>query len=234
MNDEEKRQAREIRAYELASLRIVELHADPIRGNFDARHFKAIHAYIFQDTPQYRPGITRKDAPNWTKHRALEGRRDRYDVPYVSRGVAARIRSILAHFGGPQALQGLTLDAAAARLARLCGDLDHAHGFHEGNSRTLREFFRELAQEAGFALDWTGTGITAKERDELYVARDLAVTEREFSGLTQERAMQTADRREYESFFALEQLRAAAGARTLEVIIREGLSTSLATAPARP
>jgi cell filamentation protein len=102
--------------------------------------------------------------------------------------------------------------------------LDHAHGFYEGNSRTLREFTRELAEEAGFTFDWTKTGVTAKERNELYLARDLAVYEREFPGLNEDKAMQTDDRREYEAYFTLEYLQKAAGDRTLEAIIGEGLS----------
>ena len=83
---------------------------------------------------------------------------------------------------------------------------------------------RELAAEAGFTLDWAKTGVTAKERNELYVARDLAIYEREFPGLNEEKAMQTNDRREYEAFFTLDMLRKTAGDRTLEVIIREAMS----------
>ena len=116
MNDEEKRQAREIRAYELASLRIVELHADPIRGNFDARHFKAIHAYIFQDTPKHRPGVTRRDTRDWTKGRILEGGFSAYPVYYASKSVGLRIARILKRFGGPATLKGLTLDRFSRKV----------------------------------------------------------------------------------------------------------------------
>jgi hypothetical protein len=70
----------------------------------------------------------------------------------------------------------------------------------------------------------TKTGVGAKERNELYVARDLAVYEREFPGLTEEKAMQTDDRREYEAYFTVQALRDAAGDRPLEAIIREGLT----------
>ena len=58
--------------------------------------------------------------------------------------------------------------------------------FMKANSRTLREYTRELAEVGGFALNWTKSGVGAKERNELYVARDLAVYEREFPGLTEE------------------------------------------------
>jgi cell filamentation protein len=198
-----ERKVREQRESDLAQNRIRELYENPIKGNFDAEHLRAVNAHIFQDLPHHQPGIVREDTSNWTKHRALEGRPVVYDVPYASQDIEAKITNALEEFGGPEAIDGLTPDAAATRLARLYGDLDYAHGFYEGNSRTLREFTRELAKEAGFILDWTKTGVGAKERNELYVARDLAVYERDFPGLTEEKAMQTDDRREYEAYFTV-------------------------------
>ena len=206
-----------------------ELRVNPIEGRFDTKHLKTIHAYIFQDLPHHKPGITRSDAPNWTKHRELEASRGFHDVPYVSRDVEGRITRVLKQFGGPAAITGLKPNAAARRLAELYGDLDHAHGFYEGNSRTLREFTRELAAAAGFKLDWIRTGITATERNELYLARDLAVYEREYPGLTEQKAMQTNDRREYEVYFIVERLRQTVGKRTLEARI----SSTFTARPAR-
>ncbi len=230
MSDEQERlaeeQARQAqREADIIQYRIGELHEEPIQGNFDAEHLKAIHAYIFQDFPEHQPGVTRDDtAESWIKHRALEGRPLTYDVHYASQGVEAKIADTLDQFGGPESLKGLPAGDAADRLAQLYGDLDHAHGFYEGNSRTLREFTRELAAEAGFQLDWTGTGVTAKERNELYVARDLAVMERAFPDLTPEKAMQTDDRAEYEASFVIDGLRRAVGDRPLSAIIGDGLT----------
>jgi fido (protein-threonine AMPylation protein) len=221
--DAEREARAQQREADLVQNRIGELYENPLQGNFDAEHLKAVHAYIFQDLPQHRPGVTREDAPNWTKHRGLEAQRGVHDVPYVSRDVEARMTAILEQFGGPDSLKGLTPEAAAARIAELYGNLDHVHGFYEGNSRTLREFTRALAEEAGFTLDWIKTGIGTTERNELYLARDLAVYEREFPGLTEAKAMRTGDRREYEAYFTVQALRDAVGDRTLEAIIREGL-----------
>jgi cell filamentation protein len=147
-----------------------------------------------------------------------------YAVHYLHRGVAARIAVILKRFGGTGALSGRTPRVAARRLAALYADLDHAHGFYEGNSRTLREFTRSLADAAGFTLDWIGTGVGAAERNQLYIARDAAVLERAFPGLTEQRAMETDNRAEYEAWFRLERLRGMLGERTLEAILRERLS----------
>jgi cell filamentation protein len=211
------------READLVRNRIEELRESSIIGDFDLKHLKAVHAYIFQDLPHHRPGVTRANTKHWTKRRALEDKPDRYDVPYVSQDVAKHISKILRHFGGPASLIGLASDDAARRLAKLYGDLDYGHAFYEGNSRTLREFTRTLAAAAGFSLDWIGSGVGAKERNALYLARDLAVYERVFPGLNEARAMSTEDKREYEAFFTVERLQNAVGATTLEAIVRSRL-----------
>ncbi len=206
----------------LVQNRISQLAEHPIRGPFDLDHLRAVHAHIFQDLPQHRPGEVRSDTSGWSKNRLLEGSNGVHEVHYAHEGIADRIRTTLRELGGPSALKGLEPDAFASRMAKLYGDLDHAHGFYEGNSRTLREFTRSLALASGYELDWTPTNVTATERDRLYVARDIAVLERAFPGLTPERGMQTNDRAEYEASLALPYMRRVPGA-SLETIIREGL-----------
>ena len=133
---------------------------------------RAIHAWLFQDLPHHQPGVTRGDTEHgWIKRRMLEDETFAYAVHYLHRDVAARIAVILKRFGGTGALFGRTPRAAARRFAVLYADLDHAHGFYEGNSRTLREFTRFLAEAAGFTLDRIGTGVGAGERNQLYLAR---------------------------------------------------------------
>jgi hypothetical protein len=144
-----------------------------------------------------------------------------YEVNYMPDKVEARIAAVLADFGGPDSLKGLALEVAASKLARLYGDLDHAHGFYEGNSRTLREFTRELTLAAGFALDWTGTNVTRESRNYLYSARDIEVISRAFPGLTSETANTP---QEHYSTLQLENFRRQLGDHPLEKIIRDGLA----------
>jgi hypothetical protein len=72
-------------------------------------------------------------------------------------------------------------------------------------------------------LNWATTSVGATERNRLYVARDIAVLERAFPGLTPQRGMETNDRAEYEASLALPALRRVPGA-SLEAVIREGLT----------
>lgn len=187
---------------ELSFFRIKELELNPLPGNFDAAHLRAIHGYIFQDSPEHAPGQYRPENPGgiYVKNRALEATPARYHVHYRPDGIAPAVDEALKRFGGPQALRGLSTDEAADKLATLYGDLDHAHPFREGNSRTLRHFTEQLAKESGFDLDWSRSNADAASRDHLYIARDLAVTERAFPGLDRQRAMDTNDRAEYEAW----------------------------------
>lgn len=206
---------------DLVSNRLGELHEKPLAGKFDAAHLQAIHAYIFQDVPRHQPGVIRDDTGSWIKMRALEGKSGTYEVSYLGEGVEARIGAVLTAFGGPAALRGLPADEAAAKLAQLYGDLDHAHGFYEGNSRTLREFTRTLAAEAGFSLDWTGTNVTADHRNALYAARDVEVLSRHYPGVTPDNA---TTRSAYEAALQLESFRKGLGDHPLRDVIRAALT----------
>ncbi len=214
--------AAERREGALTANRIRELVERPLHGQFDLDHLRAVHAYIFQDLPTYHPGEVRDDSPGWSKFRRLEGQLGVHEVHYAHDSIEQRARTVLQELGGPETLAGLSPDAFAARVARLYGDLDHVHAFYEGNSRTLREFTREFALASGYNLSWSSTSVDAAERNRLYVARDIAVLERAFPGITPERGMQTNDRAEYEASLALPGLRLVPGA-DLETIVRAGL-----------
>ena len=166
-------------------------------GRFDLAHLQSIHAQMFKDSPEYNPGELRGDVEGVTKMRSLETSGYRYEVQYASgQGLAERVTDILERAGGPDGFRGLDAASFAEKMAGLYADLDRQHPFSEGNSRTLREFTRQLAEEAGFKLDW-GVNMSASYRDALYVARDVAVVDRTYPGLTAERADALPDKPEY-------------------------------------
>lgn len=185
----------------LTFARIEELNRKPVEGKFDVAHLRQVHRRIFQDLPHHLPGEFRPDAPRHIKGRQLEGSGQRYHVHYAPRSqVESGLAKALTGLREGEALKGVDGQGFAQRMAKLYAELDHLHPFAEGNSRTLRVFTGQLAQRAGYELNWTGTNVDAASRDRLYVARDKAVNERAFPGLDQERAMATADRAEYEAY----------------------------------
>jgi cell filamentation protein len=58
-------------------------------------------------------------------------------------------------------LVGLARQELVRRLAHYCGEVNAAHPFREGNGRTQRAFFRQLARDAGWNLRWSR--VTADE-----------------------------------------------------------------------
>lgn len=217
----------------LSTVRIAELERAPLFGAFGLDHLQRTHAHIFQDFPHFpglvqpvEPGRIREDSRIWIKPRDLEGAGEPYTVVYLNKDVARHTDEALRTFhqlGGVKELAGLDIREAGNRLADLYADLDYCHPFVEGNSRTLRSFVRAVAHKAGFDLDWAGTGVSAEKRAQLYVARDVAVIERAFPGMTEARALED-EGMGYMAFQTLNQLRGIQGRRDLGAIISAGLT----------
>ncbi|PSR20302.1 MAG: hypothetical protein C7B45_15490 [Sulfobacillus acidophilus] len=190
----------------LTANRISELVETPVVGRFDIAHLLEIHRRIFQDLPHHGPGQFRPNAAAWVKARELESG-DHYYVPYAPRRILeSELSQVLNALHGPEAFRGLSLDRFAVRMAQLYADLDYLHPFREGNNRTLRTFTRQLAREAGFDLNWSVSNANELARDRLHRARDLAVIQRAFPGLDEQRAIETDNRMEYETYWVLKKL----------------------------
>ena len=210
--------ANERREALLVANRLSQLSENPLPGDFDRAHLQAVHSYIFQDIPDNNPGKTRENTGVYYKSRHLEDESIVYRVDYASHSVAKRIDVTLNELGGPSGFAGLDVNGAAQRIARLYGDLDYAHGFHDGNSRTLREFTRTLALKAGYNLDWTPTSVDADRRNHLYTARDILVLERGLADPTLDRNT------DVRSLAAQSLVSLRSTGLNLETIIRENLS----------
>lgn len=213
----------EAREANLVAARIIELRLDPVQGRFDTAHLREVHRRIFQDLPQHAPGEFRADATGHFKTRALEAARIQYEVAYPRGGeVPARLAKALDAGPVVASLRGLDKEQFAARMETLYGDLDYAHPFREGNSRTLREFTREIAEAAGHRLDWAKLGDSTKARELLYLARDREVFKRAYPGIDQDGFM-PKDRTQHEA----EQIVKSAGrayptlARVLATVYQE-------------
>ena len=203
--------------------RIVDLIESPVSGNYDTAHLREIHRRIFQDSPQHGPGEYRPAMPvdyPYYKSRMLESNGYRYNVAYApSNDLDGALSKVLRELGGTNGLKGLDHDQFSSRMAKLYGDLDHIHPFGEGNSRTLRVFTAQLAQEAGYSLDWGTSKADALSRDRLYVARDLAVTERVYPGLDMDRASSTPNKAEFDAYLGV--VAKFSKSASLETLIKE-------------
>ena len=121
----------------LTSVRLQELEVEPISGDFDFRHLKEIHRYIFQDLYDWAGEI-----------RTVEiGKGNLFcTTPYIDTYAESVFSSYYKHC---YAAKG-DIRKFVAALARNYGDLNALHPFREGNGRAQREFARILCLECGY------------------------------------------------------------------------------------
>ncbi|RYF09248.1 MAG: hypothetical protein EOO77_24280 [Oxalobacteraceae bacterium] len=135
-----------------------------------------------------------------------------------------RLDTVLRALRGGDALRGLSTPDFVSTISKLYGDLDHLHPFSEGNSRTLRSFTRQLAEQTGHELDWNLTNANAVTRDALYKARDIEVLRRTYPAIDAVRAsQQDGDRLMLK---AAETLRRFDNADRLDELIRQSTEHS--------
>jgi cell filamentation protein len=164
--------------------RIRELRLNPVHGNFDAAHLKEINRRIFQDLPglgyaDVTPGQFRPPVPkgrDWIKIRSLESVNTTLCVAYsrMDGKAQGKLDRILTQ-ADPKKLEKLKTAEFTRAIGKLYSEIDYIHPFKDGNSRTLREFTRQLAEISGYDLDWERFNKQPAGRDILYIARDLDV-----------------------------------------------------------
>jgi cell filamentation protein len=72
----------------------------------------------------------------------------------LPRYIESSSASIARALGNESFPRGLERGAFIDRLAFYLGEVNAVHPFREGNGRTQRAFFEQLARDAGFNLDW--------------------------------------------------------------------------------
>jgi len=139
------READRLERYEavVTTARLAELIMRPVSGAFDAEHLKTIHRHVFRDVYPF--------AGEFRRENIAKGGFAFAPVRFLEQSLA----ETLAALAREKRLVGLSADAFAERAAHYLAELNVLHPFREGNGRTLREFVRQLAQNAGFGLDWS-------------------------------------------------------------------------------
>ncbi len=148
---------------------LYKLQIKPLKMPIGVARLKATHKAIFGEVYEWA-GEFRENTGSMRKWREAG-----YAVVYgPSAFIPAEMDRISANLKKDRDLCGLSIDEFAAKAAFYYGEMDGTHPFREGNSRTLRQFFVDLARGAGFALDWSVGGVDEAARQALYRARDAA------------------------------------------------------------
>lgn len=136
--------------FEATRQRLAELVNDrPIPPTFDTAHLKTIHRYVFQDiylwAGEFRTVNITKCSSLFFGWDTLEER-------------SRELFGLLADAGW---YRGLDRDEFAGKATLLLTDLNLVHPFREGNGRTQRVFIGQVAEHAGWTIDWAALDKTA-------------------------------------------------------------------------
>jgi cell filamentation protein len=124
-----------------SGLRTELLRIKPIAGEFDLAHLQAIHRYLFQDVYPWAGDLRVVDF-------------DRSEDPYaLPDEILPQCDEVFAQLRGERHLRDLAHDDFADRLTYFLHRLYQIHPFRDGNGRSLRVFFGQLAAECGFRFD---------------------------------------------------------------------------------
>ena len=122
--------------------RVDELEAGDVRidGNFDFDHHRAIHRHIFSDVYEWAGEPRTVDMSK--THRLW---------PAIN--IVDAAPSVYGAIARDGYLQNMEPDQFVSRLAEHWGEVNVLHAFREGNTRSQRAFFAQLADQAGYTLD---------------------------------------------------------------------------------
>lgn len=190
-----------------------------IEQTLDVKNLVAIHKSIFSDSRYYQPGEIRINEEH-ARSRHIESENKSYMVFYHKGEVTEqKIQDVLDEF--KKTILNDSDMSMGKKISWLYSSLDHLHPFEDGNSRTLREFTRQVADRVGYNLDWSKTNKEIHSREELYKARDLEVILKTFPSLNKD-SLKYAGSNElqaYDSFSFLKE-----NSKSLDTIIENSLS----------
>ena len=169
------------------SVRSILLQLNPLKGNFDSEHLKAIHSYLFRDVYEWAGQF--RTIPLAKAEDVRGGRIIRFTPPDL---IERELKHVFDELANEHFLEGLPRREFARRVAGLFSEINRIHPFREGNGRAQRQFVRQLADSLGFKLHFE---VVSKERlieaSILSAKGDVAMMERLFDEITDTERIQS-------------------------------------------
>jgi cell filamentation protein len=138
------------------SARSILLQLNPLKGNFDSEHLKAIHSYLFRDVYEWAGQF--RTIPLAKGDYAHGGRVTRFTAPELIERELAKVFDQLAD---EYFLKGLQRREFSRKVAVFLSEINRIHPFREGNGRVQRQLARQLTDSLGFKLHFE---VVSKER----------------------------------------------------------------------
>ena len=138
-------------ALTLANISLLE--QEPIQGNFDFAHYKAIHKFLFEDLYDWAGEIR-------TVNLSKKG------TQFVPADEIEQVgNAIFAHLAEEDYFRQDDFDTLVEHITEFYCDTNLLHPFREGNGRTQRVFLTQLIRHAGYTIDFG-----SMDMDELMIA----------------------------------------------------------------
>ena len=124
------------------NLAYLQLH--PVEGDFDFKHLKEIHHFIFQDLFEWAGQIRTVDI-------------GKNNLFCRAQFIESYAESVFKEFFTSCYNSRTDRESFIITLAKYYSDMNALHPFREGNGRAQREFSRELCLKCGYVFDLTQT-----------------------------------------------------------------------------
>lgn len=122
---------------------LLRLSQQVLPGGYDLAHLRSFHREIFGTVYPWAGEI----------RTVAIAKADMFALPQHIVSYAAEVFGKLAD---EKCLHGLPRADFVARLTHFFAEVNALHPFREGNGRTQRAFFSQLARQAGWPIDWSG------------------------------------------------------------------------------
>ena len=145
-NKADIRNAEKLAKYEYSkvAVRTVELQENPIPGKFDLKHLQAIHKHLFQDIYEWASELRTVAISKGDTLFAQPDMIESYANSTVFKDLAK-----------DKYLVGMEKEQFTERLAHHYAEINALHPFREGNGRSTRQFVEQLANHAGYEIDYS-------------------------------------------------------------------------------
>jgi cell filamentation protein len=120
------------------------LSTHPLPGSYDLEHLRTFHRRIFGAVYAWAGEL-----------RTVDIARTSQDMFCLWPFIESYSAGVFNELSAETLLAGLTRNAFAARLAHYYGEINAIHPFREGNGRTQRAFFSQLARDGGWRIAWS-------------------------------------------------------------------------------
>jgi len=128
---------------DFTAIRLLELTQNPVEGSFDLAHLCEIHQYLFQDVYDWAGEIRTVDI--------IRG-----DSRFCNvRHIQTYSNTVFSALATEKYLVNLEPKVFSNRLAHYLAEINAIHPFREGNGRVQRLFISQLAEQAGYSLDFS-------------------------------------------------------------------------------